>query len=56
MTTEATESINTMEYLLNIEETMHEIKKYLDEPKWTDVFLNEERHLFDSPFKVLIPT
>lgn len=40
---------------LNIERTMQEIKKYLEKPKWTDSFLNEERHLFDSLFKALIP-
>ena len=40
---------------LNVERTMQEIKEYLDKPKWTDTILNEERHLFDSPFKALIP-
>lgn len=40
---------------LNIERTMQEIKEYLEKPKWTDAILNEERHLFDSPFKALIP-
>lgn len=41
--------------LLNVEKTMQEIKEYLEKPKWTDAILNEERHLFDSPFKTLIP-
>ena len=40
---------------LNIEKTMQEIKEYLEKPKWTDTILNGERHLFDSPFKALIP-
>jgi len=40
---------------LNIEKTMQEIKEYLEKPKWTDSILNEERNLFDSPFKALIP-
>ncbi len=40
---------------LDVERTMQEIKEYLEKPKWTDTILNEERHLFDSPFKALIP-
>ena len=40
---------------LDVERTMQEIKEYLEKPKWTDTMLNEERHLFDSPFKALIP-
>lgn len=40
---------------LDIKRTMQEIKEYLEKPKWTDAILNEERHLFDSTFKALIP-
>lgn len=40
---------------LDVERTMQEIKEYLEKPKWTDAILNEERHLFDSPFKALLP-
>lgn len=40
---------------LNVERTMQEIKEYLEKPKWTDSVFNEERNLFDSPFKALIP-
>lgn len=40
---------------LDIKRTMQEIKEYLEKPKWTDAILNEERRLFDSPFKALIP-
>lgn len=40
---------------LDVERKMQEIKEYLEKPKWTDSILNEERHLFDSPFKALIP-
>lgn len=40
---------------LNIEKILHEIREYLEKPKWTDSILNEERNLFDSPFKALIP-
>lgn len=41
---------------LDVEKIMQEIKEYLEKPKWTDTILNEERNLFDSPFKALIPT
>lgn len=40
---------------LNVEKTMKEIREYLEKPKWTDSILNEERNLFDSPFKALVP-
>lgn len=40
---------------LDIKRTIQEIKEYLEKPKWTDAILNEERRLFDSPFKALIP-
>lgn len=55
MTTETKGLTKTIEPL-DIEKTMQEIKEYLEKPKWTDKILNEERNLFDSPFKALIPT
>lgn len=54
MTTETNKLIKTIEPL-DIKGTMQEIKEYLEKPKWTDAILNEERYLFDSPFRALIP-
>lgn len=54
MTTETKKLTKTTEPL-DIEMTMQKIKAYLEKPKWTDTILNEERNLFDSPFKALIP-
>ena len=54
MTTETKKLTKTTEPL-DIEKAMQEIKVYLEKPKWTDSILNEERNLFDSPFKALIP-
>lgn len=54
MATDTKKLTKTIEHL-DIEKAMQEIKEYLEKPKWTDIILNEERNLFDSPFKTLIP-
>ena len=55
MLTTETKKLTKAKEPLDVERTMQEIKEYLEKPKWTDSILNEERNLFDSPFKALIP-